>query len=127
MIKALLYFGCIRESGHYLWINESMRIHNWATLRDVAKVTGVTQRFVDCIDGIYMPFDTRQGCYRLSHVPPFKIIGWHDYTIDKRPGSNSNLLAVGMDDVREIIDAALIKFPSVMKRQPCGLFPEELT
>lgn len=55
------------------------------------------------------------------------IIGWHDLSVDRRPGSNSNLLAVGMNDVREIIDAAYDKFPSVMKRQPCGLFPEEIT
>jgi len=79
------------------------------------------------MDGVYVPGHTReQGQYQVSVVPPFCIVAWHDFTVDKRPGSNSALLGIGYGaSVEDIFADAAIKFPSVMKRQivPLKLAP----
>jgi len=122
-MKKLLYFGCIGEKGHYLWVNEHDRCHNCSTLKALTGIEDVTDQFIHTIDGTFVPVVTDQGAYRVSIVPPFTIVAWHDYTVDQRSGSNSALLGVGFNSPDEIIDEANQQFPSVMKRQPVPLYP----
>ncbi len=129
-MKVLLYFGCIRDGygseGHYLW-----GAHTSPPVRMYFKTGGdrefngkmVPARFWECIDGVYAPGGGVQGMYRVSQVPPFVIIAWHDRTGDMRPGSNSALIAAGYGYDSEIIKAGKMHFPMVFSRQP-EIYPE---
>lgn len=118
-MNLLLYFGCLFRPGHYLFLSENgTTIQNASSLERFCGIRGqVTDRFIQCIDGLFTPVRTGQGIYKISHVPPFLIVAWHDYTVDKRPGSNSALLGVGFTHAEEMFAAARLKFPSVMARQ----------
>lgn len=71
------------------------------------------------IDGLFPPGSTfDQGKYQVSIVPPVMIVAWWDYTVDKRPGSNANLIGYGFNDAEEMIDEAYKLFPRIMNRQP---------
>lgn len=105
--KILLFFGCENVTGHY-WSGGSFR-----------DIPGLTREIEYKIDTTFAPRNTReQGHYQVCTLPPVLIVSWWDYTIDSRPGSNSNLIAYGYDNVEEIFKDAKIKFPSVMNRQP---------
>ncbi len=117
-MKTLLYFGCIRESGHYLWISRHMRCHSLSSvLHYLPHLKGVNERFLQCLDGIYTPAGGPDGRYKVSIVPPFTVVAWIDRSQDTRPGSNSALLGIGMSP-EQMLDEALIQFPEVMQRQP---------
>lgn len=117
-MKKLLYFGCIKECGHYLWVSERENVCNCSALKRYSGIDGVTDRFLNGIDGTYVPGTTQeQGVYQESIVPPFRIVAWHDYTVDRRPGSNSAILGIGYDSAVEMLADAVEYFPLVMKRQ----------
>jgi hypothetical protein len=113
--KKLFYFGCIGACGHYLF----------PALRDADKeqMPGVNFKVIQYIDGLYTPSEYgQQGAAQFTQVGPLSIISWHDFTIDKRPGSNSNIIGYGYTgDQKQIIEDMFndfkIKFPQVYKRQ----------
>lgn len=117
MKTALFYFGCGRDKGHFLWETEGQYIH---VFHDAAKRLGVTESVLKFIDGTYIPssYPQIQGHYQLSIIGPCKIVAWHDYSVDSRSGSNSALIGTGFDSPESMIDAAILKFPSFMNRQP---------
>jgi hypothetical protein len=99
------------EKGHYMFP---------ATRR--GDFPGENYRVIEYIDGLYVPGNTAQGAAQFSMVGPFTIIAWHDYTVDSRPGSNSNIIGYGYTGTRAeiIIDMFkdfLLQFPQVIKRQ----------
>ena len=104
-MKKLLYFGCIRQPGHY-WFSEGESSIPYA---DRPKFP---------IDGVYVPaLDARQGAAEEHDLEDCRIIAWHDYTGDHRPNSNSALVGFGYDSVEEMLKDAEAKFPTIMKRQ----------
>ena len=115
--KKLLYFGCLEDHGHFMHVPE----RPWRSMlyaEDFEKETGMKGTFYP-IDGKYTPEETsEQGDAREVDVAPFKIIAWHDYTVDSRPGSNSALVGFGYTSREEMLADATEKFPGVMKRQP---------
>lgn len=116
----LLYFGCLRETGHYMFYSEHAQMINDPT--DLEKKTGIKANLKSIfwgIDGGFVPEGTiKQGDAKESVVPPFRIVAWHDYTIDKRGKSNSAFLGVGYGSAEEMLADAAFMFPSVIKRQP---------
>ncbi len=115
--KTLLYFGCLRESGHYLFADESGR--SLCKKKDVEAIVGfLPDGILWEIDGKFTPKSTsEQGSYREVIVGQFRIISWHDYTVDRRHGSNSSLLGVGYESSDDMFADAAVRFPSVMRRQ----------
>ena len=122
-MKKLLYFGCVRSVGHYLWVNEGNSVCNVSALKLHTGITGVTDNFIRGIDGFFTPPNGPQGAYRVARVEPFLIVAWNDLTVDSRPGSNSVLLGIGYASADEILDDAINHFPSVMRRQTTPLHP----
>ena len=120
-MKKLLYFGCIRDKGHYLWYSEQNRIANSSALKSITGIEGVTDNFLNSIDGTYTWNTYGQGICKYSLVPPFRIIAWNDFTVDTRPGSNSVLLGIGYESAQEMFAEAMKQFPSVMQRQTIPL------
>lgn len=112
--KQLFYFGCGDVAGHYIFPGR------YAI--DMSKMPDVDRKLFERIDGMFTPPNTEQGGAQFSQVGPVSIIAWHDYTIDKRPGSNSNIIGYGYEgSPKEIIEAMYedfkAKFPWVYKRQ----------
>lgn len=118
MDKKLVYFGTDGRPGHFFFGGSSP--YAPGLLNDFP---GINKILLLNIDGAFTPGNTaRQGIYQVSIVPPVIIVAWHDYTIDSRPGSNSNLIGMGYENAQEMIDDAIKKFPHIMSRQP-GLEP----
>jgi hypothetical protein len=113
MNKRLFYFGCIGKVGHYFWETNSWDVDS----RNI-RIEGVNTKIFRFLDGNFTPNDPTEGIYNDCVIPPLRIIAWHDYSVDKRPGSNSVLIGYGYETAEEMIDAAYKKFPSVMNRQP---------
>ncbi len=114
-MKELFYFGCIRDTGHFLWCGENYYCH---TFHRESKILSVPENLLRVIDGTFIPTETHnQGIYKTSNIGKTIIIAWHDYTVDSRPGSNSALIGIGFTNGEEMIDFAITKFPSVMNRQ----------
>lgn len=112
MSRRTYYFGCMGEKGHYMFP---------ATRR--GDFPDANYKVIEYIDGLYVPGNTlAQGAAQFSMVGPFTIIAWHDYTVDSRPGSNSNIVGYGFAGTcAEIIDDMIkdfqLRFPQVLKRQ----------
>lgn len=110
--KRTYYFGCVEVKGHYMHPAVSRGLF-----------PGGNYRVIECIDGLYVPGGTlEQGAAQFSMVGPFTIIAWHDYTVDNRPGSNSNIIGYGFTGTRAEMIADMfkdfqIRFPQVIKRQ----------
>ncbi len=114
----LLYFGCIGDAGHHLWVSESRQVANITALRRYHPLPGVSEDFLRHIDQTFCPsVSVPDGVYRVSYVPPFRIIAWRDRSVDSRSGSNSALLGVGYETAEELIGEARQQFPSVISRQ----------
>lgn len=113
--KKLFYFGCIDVAGHYLF----------PALRDADKdqMPGTNFKVIQYIDGLYTPGEYGpQGSAQFTQVGPLSIISWHDFTVDKRPGSNSNIIGYGYTgDQKQIIEDMFKdlkeKLPQVFNRQ----------
>lgn len=114
MPKKLIYFGCIGSKGHFFFGAKGRQ--GDAAFSEFPGLSRTVFRF---IDGAFTPGFTRdQGLYQINIVPPVMIVAWWDYTVDDRPGSNSNLIGMGYESAEEMIDAAYELYPSVMSRQP---------
>jgi hypothetical protein len=112
--KQLFYFGCGDEKGHYIFPGRFAI--------DMSAMPDVHYKFFDRIDGVFVPAAISQGSGQFSQVGPISIIAWHDYTVDSRPGSNSNIIGYGYDGTTaEIINAMYedfkAKFPRMHQRQ----------
>ncbi len=110
-MKKLLYFGCIKDAGHYLWETQNSRIYSFNI-----KIPGLNKRVLEHLDSVFTPPDWKPG-YLISIVPPVMIVSWWDNSVDKRPGSNSAFIGYGYKSAEQILDDAVKLFPSVMSRQ----------
>ena len=113
-MSTILYFGCIKESGHYLW-NEGL-VHEYR-----AEALGISRSLERSLDGLFCPPEgSHYYEYMCSHVPPWRIISWWDCSVDTRPGSHSTFLfkdySLLVDPEKLLEDAARV-FPSVFTRQ----------
>lgn len=95
--------------------------HYWP--RKPSSLLNVNMNVFDVIDGTFTPGYSRgQGAAQETIVGPLRIIAWHDFTIDSRPGSNSVLIGYGYDNAEDMFADAEKQFPSVMNRQPKPTF-----
>lgn len=110
--KQTYYFGCMGVAGHYMFPAVSRSCF-----------PDGNYKVIQYIDGLYVPGgNLEQGAAQFSMIGAFTIIAWHDYTVDKRPGSNSNIIGYGFTGTRSEIIASMfkdfcIRFPQVIKRQ----------
>lgn len=100
------YFGCWERHGHYL------RDHT-------GKMLSYSNNDLpwDQIDGVLCPNDTQeQGVVKIHHAKGWTAAAFWDYSIDKRPGSNSVLFVEDLLDITTVISEFKETFPHIYKR-----------
>lgn len=116
VIDTWLYFGCHEESGHFLW-RPGMARHPYS------------ERALAYFDGRLAPQDdTTPYVGVISHLGGWGVtaLSFWDYTIDKRPGSNSNVFAPSLIVSPELLLKGFKQnFPEVWRRLPSFRLREE--
>jgi hypothetical protein len=118
MSPRVLYFGCIRDAGHYLWNGERSTMYgdarqalpfNWTDLDGGETLPGARER------GRWVGRGGQSVC-KLTHAHGWTFVGCWDNSVDTRPGSNSTFLAPGTLTFEEVLALAREVFPSVVAR-----------
>lgn len=115
------FFGCIGDSGHYLWSPVS-RGHDSKTLRSVIP-------WGDGLDGGLCPgaYDRRfpkmpqrdyqpEGYAAVSYRGGWTALAWWDRSVDSRPGSNAAVLVHELATASELLERARVVWPEVFSR-----------
>lgn len=106
----IVFFGARKVVGHHYFTHLGDKVYE----SPVPCVPHIDQRFT--------PDGTRtQGDAALHHVNSWTILAWHDYTIDRRPGSNSVLMVKGTHSFAVMLKFLEAHFFDVFQRQPRGL------
>jgi hypothetical protein len=111
MPKVSIYFGCERPGvkGHYYWL-PGMKMADGGL--DGARLSPFGE-----VDGrLTPPATTTQGAAALHHCGGWTALAIHDYSVDRRPGSNSVFLFYATLAFDEAVAAAREAFPDVVSR-----------
>lgn len=113
ILESCYYFGCIGESGHYLFDQNERHVYE----------SGLSKGFpvkISILDGGLFPQKlghyTRDGEAFLAHINGWTIVSFNDSTVDRRPGSHSVFVVHGVKTFDDAITAARSVFPQVFKR-----------
>lgn len=116
------YFGCRGAAGHYWFLpnNDLRYISNWEIDKNLPSEFQNGR-----IDSGFCPGGGSRnknraeipGEAKLTVVSGWTVLGWWDRSVDKRGGSNSNILAKGTFDFTTMLEIGKVRFPEVMKRQ----------
>jgi hypothetical protein len=107
----VLYFGCVREIGHYLFMASetgAFKPHG-KRARDLAWTR-------ICDGGLLGEGDQVEGSAVWSYVGGYSIVSFWDRSVDKRGGSSSSFLVPGMHSLSEVLVAAGFAFPDIFER-----------
>lgn len=110
--QTVVYFGCWREVGHYLWLPNMRRpdrddpVLGW-------NAAGPFRR----LDGTLTPRDTAaQSAAAIHHRDGWTALAMNDYTVDSRGKSNSVFVMDSDLSFQHAYAHALQAFPDVVKR-----------
>jgi len=114
-VKRFYYFGCRgTRSGHHLYLgSRDGYVHN-------GHLDGGSPAYL--LDGTFAPVDVDDRSWRLTHLRfdhhILSILARHDFTIDKRPGSNAVFVAIDFEpwDEEKILAVAKATFPDCVAR-----------
>jgi hypothetical protein len=118
MVKQWLYFGCYRQSGHYVF-DEGMHREYRHETRRLSNFDGALPAQDDATP--YVATISRLGGFNMT------ALAFWDYSVDKRGGSNSIIFAPGLEiDPEQLLSEAQRRFPRVFARlpQPVTLRPQ---
>ncbi len=112
----VLYFGPLKESGHYLFYETGRRVPfqladticPWKTF----EIDGKLQPGCPDPEGP-LRRRTRSMCEGeafLHHKGGWTALAFWDYTIDKRPASSSTYIAKGVFTFEEMVELAKVRF-----------------
>ena len=113
----LLYFGCWRARGHYLWTRHGQM----SARRDLERIGPRN------IDGDFAPHPTPhrngycdcpqvEGTAALHHVEGWTILAFWDRSVDGRRGSNSAFLVYGEHSFDDMLALSRGHFGEVWQR-----------
>lgn len=115
----ILYFGCVGESGHYLWspgraADDPPMKRAWHEIHRLP--------WGQHVDTGLCPTDTRKEGIALHHVAfdvndlPWTAVSFWDSTVDKRPGSCSVFIVEGAHTAEQVIALSREAFPTIWAR-----------
>ena len=105
----VLYFGCIGQAGHYLWVSVDgvpVKPSRGDYRRDLLS------RF----DGLLCPTDRTEGVMLKHFIHGHTAVSFWDRSGDSRPGSSSTFFLAGIHGYQYMIAAARQAFPAVFAR-----------
>jgi len=108
MNPTMYYFGCIRESGHYLW---DEHCHSAGRAERSAIPWGDERDAGLCPKG-----HQHEGHAALHYKDGWTALAFWDRSVDHRTGSNSNFFAVGTYDAHTMLALVRERFPTIWKR-----------
>jgi hypothetical protein len=135
-----LYFGCVGESGHYLWGSSGGRRPLRLRREGQDQLLGVPSSIRNehsgkkplvpwglSVDGGLMPKrrPLKEGEAVLAHRDGWTALSFWDRTVDTRPGSVSVFLFNAELEFHQAVRAAMREFPTIWKRYPFEVVPIE--
>lgn len=108
-----LYFGCVGQVGHYLYMPgdrgpvqphgmESRRLA-WASICDGGLMDANREEQVE-------------GAATWSHVKGYSIVSFWDRSVDSRFASSSSFLVYGVVSFDQVLDISRKMFPTIFER-----------
>lgn len=113
-ITPILYFGCLKDSGHYLW----SKAHGHLSKVGYRETKDMTP-WGNAIDGGIFPDSRRKwesGVVHHVQRGGFTAVYWADYSVDSRPGSHSTFVVPALLTKAELIEGARHLWPEVFHR-----------
>lgn len=114
-MRRCFYFGCRNDKGHYLFSEDD----NYGSLKSQYNF-GIS---VSSFDGTFAPIDKNSKEWKLTHLHApnhhfLSILAKHDFTVDKRPGSNSAFIILDekVYDQDSILNEMKRRFPDCYSR-----------
>jgi hypothetical protein len=110
------YFGCVNVIGHYHWTSiedPDRRIIKCHC--PVCEISGILYN----IDGLFVTSDEEGLCSRVCLFMPrsmWTIISFADYSVDRRPASNSNFIFEGNWTFQQSIELIEKLYLSIFNR-----------
>ncbi len=120
-IEAPLYFGCIKEYGHYAFAQDSHFPKDYES---------AGAKWLGSHDGRLPPQGYgKEGLASLRRWPTDKgpgvtVLAFWDNSIDDRPNSSSNFMLPGLLEFDEAVSAAREAFPNVWARYKFEVKPD---
>lgn len=112
----VFYFGCGASHGHYWWEPQKQG-REWGR-QNSSTAADAMRKVFPRIDGEFPPKDTeRAGVCTLTYRDGWSVLAWWDYSVDKRPRSNSVLVARGTHSFDEMMLLLNAEFSNVASRQ----------
>lgn len=113
-VTSPLYFGCLGDTGHYLWDMTGRKIHTHPL------GGSRTPAFLDSMGLLVEMY--REGEVVVTHIDIiWTLFGWKDYSVDTRPGSHSLFLFGGHVEYAAAMTMIQDDFPTVLDRQRTSL------
>lgn len=103
------YFGCIGQSGHYLWRTPREKAGSVEEMRWTR--TGIDSGFAP-------PDSDEQGRALRHYVHGHTIVSFWDRSVDKRGACNSSFIMRGDHSFATVVAAARVAYPQVWARFP---------
>ena len=118
MRDVALYYGCHKDTGHFLWVRGMFRAQA-LHIQDLGGTYGL-------IDGGFVPHDSlQQGRAWVSQVGDLTFLAMADNSIDSRPGSHSTFVFRGRLSYEEMVSRSKLVFPEVWFRFKFEVYPAE--
>lgn len=109
-MSGVYYFGCIRQSGHYLFESHGGKA--------VSSRKSMYDFWMYRLDGVLAPQDLRekQGPTARHEMHSHTVLSFWDRSVDKRGACNSILFVPGIMSFTEALEKAREAFPEVFAR-----------
>lgn len=111
-LAGIYYFGCVGETGHRLWdgnLNSTGRRLPPDFPVDPSQLDG----------GIFpmtLKRGAEQGLAHVRHIGGWTLMGFADFSVDRRPGSHSIFIAKGKHTFEQMVSLFASYLPSVYRR-----------
>ncbi len=111
----VFYFGCIGESGHFLFVPNMRTVRNAGPFTPASLDTSFCPGMTPESQG-YTPREQPEGVARLTHYEGWTVLSFWDRSVDDRRGSHSTFAIDGVHTFGEAVAHARAAFPRVWAR-----------
>lgn len=103
-MSEMIFFGCVKEAGHYLHTKDGWRI-NYAA----RKMVPFTEAVLD--SGLLSGVPMTEGLATISVIRGWTVVSFWDNSVDKRPNSNAAFIYHKSMTFEEMIEISREQLP----------------